>query len=181
MAASLHVHGSGGGSEGGGVGGRATFVRNTPLGEGIGSNGGGVSFKDRYRRFEQKWDWNIFQLTYPSGLHACIPAGTLGLLARGLSPSVWGMWCKAENTQEREGLIDADVLRSSQAGHCSDKPTIYAGSFSSRGAFERRPRRRHLSYKGRLNTTFLSRSCICLLYTSPSPRDATLSRMPSSA
>ena len=27
----------------------------------------------------------------------------------------------------------------------------------------------------------LSRSTICLLYTSPSPRDATLSRMPSSA
>ena len=24
-------------------------------------------------------------------------------------------------------------------------------------------------------------SCVCLLYTSPSPRDATLSRMPSSA
>ena len=29
--------------------------------------------------------------------------------------------------------------------------------------------------------TRLSQSCICLLYTSPSPRDATLSRMPSSA
>ena len=27
----------------------------------------------------------------------------------------------------------------------------------------------------------LSKACFCLLYTSPSPRDATLSRMPSSA
>ena len=31
------------------------------------------------------------------------------------------------------------------------------------------------------STPFLEGSCICLLYTSPSPRDATLSRMPSSA
>ena len=29
--------------------------------------------------------------------------------------------------------------------------------------------------------SFLSRTTTCLLYTSPSPRDATLSRMPSSA
>ena len=29
--------------------------------------------------------------------------------------------------------------------------------------------------------TMLFLACICLLYTSPSPRDATLSRMPSSA
>ena len=31
------------------------------------------------------------------------------------------------------------------------------------------------------NVSWFTRCCICLLYTSPSPRDATLSRMPSSA
>ena len=34
---------------------------------------------------------------------------------------------------------------------------------------------------GRLNNNFTHKISICLLYTSPSPRDATLSRMPSSA
>ena len=33
----------------------------------------------------------------------------------------------------------------------------------------------------RRSNSLLSESVICLLYTSPSPRDATLSRMPSSA
>ena len=32
-----------------------------------------------------------------------------------------------------------------------------------------------------LGTDYLGRDTLCLLYTSPSPRDATLSRMPSSA
>ena len=35
--------------------------------------------------------------------------------------------------------------------------------------------------KGNKLNTFLGKDSICLLYTSPSPRDATLSRMPSSA
>ena len=35
--------------------------------------------------------------------------------------------------------------------------------------------------KGRDAATVMQRICSCLLYTSPSPRDATLSRMPSSA
>ena len=50
------------------------------------------------------------------------------------------------------------------------------------------PRTRHTSGRNDLHRLFLgnSRFCVregesCLLYTSPSPRDATLSRMPSSA
>ena len=38
-----------------------------------------------------------------------------------------------------------------------------------------------LTELGQKNIVGLEKSTICLLYTSPSPRDATLSRMPSSA
>ena len=38
-----------------------------------------------------------------------------------------------------------------------------------------------MSTVGFLSSAALNRFIICLLYTSPSPRDATLSRMPSSA
>ena len=44
--------------------------------------------------------------------------------------------------------------------------------------FDPRTFRRELSKSGKYNRKFLKD---CLLYTSPSPRDATLSRMPSSA
>ena len=37
------------------------------------------------------------------------------------------------------------------------------------------------AYEKTLRNQFISRYKTCLLYTSPSPRDATLSRMPSSA
>ena len=36
-------------------------------------------------------------------------------------------------------------------------------------------------WQGLLDRSVLIRNCACLLYTSPSPRDATLSRMPSPA
>ena len=40
---------------------------------------------------------------------------------------------------------------------------------------------RFLRPDGTLDTAAFADFCACLLYTSPSPRDATLSRMPSSA
>ena len=53
------------------------------------------------------------------------------------------------------------------------------------GAFGRYQWTKYISFKGYVNRAELSGSDannrICLLYTSPSPRDATLSRMPSSA
>ena len=42
-------------------------------------------------------------------------------------------------------------------------------------------RQRHLSLQERQLVAALRHPYVCLLYTSPSPRDATLSRMPSSA
>ena len=62
--------------------------------------------------------------------------------------------------------------------HLEDGMTILAGGFGLCGIPEHSIAA--IQARGTKRLTVVSNNC-CLLYTSPSPRDATLSRMPSSA
>ena len=94
--------------------------------------------------------------------------------------SILGQWQKQDETLHVEcesGLFAAPRTEAELATYLSDQhspPTLLAGA-TDIGLW--------ITKQGRQLTTllYLGQISSCLLYTSPSPRDATLSRMPSSA
>ena len=83
---------------------------------------------------------------------------------------VWQTWLPVEGLEDEELKMLGALSRSGARGMSSQQLKAEAGIERAKDAFEKLVQRPELS-----------QWLICLLYTSPSPRDATLSRMPSSA
>ena len=80
--------------------------------------------------------------------------------------------CVQPATGRKKSLLICDMDSTLIGQECIDELADFAGVKARVSAITERAMRGEIGFEGALT---------CLLYTSPSPRDATLSRMPSSA
>ena len=82
-------------------------------------------------------------------------------------------WRAVAEREAKKAGTTLDALTSTTKESLEIKPCYFGNDEAAPGVFPYR--------RGAYATMYAAKPWTCLLYTSPSPRDATLSRMPSSA